>query len=195
MKRKSSKEKQEMNDNTNNESADQGTTENTSETENNPEVLAEEISEEQKTEDLSVKLAEANDKLLRLYSEFDNFRKRTIKERIELSKTASEELILSLLPIIDDFDRAIKSIPENTESDPFTEGIKLIYTKLKNTLVLKGLEEINALGSEFNTDFHEAITNIPVKDESQKGKIVDEIQKGYLLQGKVIRFSQVVVGA
>ncbi len=195
MKRKSSKEKEEMNEHTTNRNVNTNNSEETKETGNNPEVLTEEISEEQKTEDLSVKLAEANDKFLRLYSEFDNYRKRTLKERIELSKTASEEVILSMLPVLDDFERAIKSIPEISECDLFTEGIKLIFSKFKNVLTLKGLEEINAIGADFNTDFHEAITNIPAETEEMKGKIVDEIQKGYMLQGKVIRFSKVVVGS
>lgn len=195
MKRKNNKEKTEMNKDENQETTNPLNTEETTTSGNNPEVLTDETSADAKTEDLSVKVAELNDKFLRLYSEFDNYRKRTIKERIELSKTASEEVIVQLLPVLDDFERAIKLIPENAEIDSFTEGIKLIYAKFKNTLALKGLEEIKSLGMPFDTDFHEAITNIPSETEEQKGKVVDEIQKGYLLSGKVIRFAKVVIGA
>lgn len=159
------------------------------------ETPVENAEKEEKTEDLSARVLELNDKYLRLYSEFDNYRKRTIKERIEHSKTASEEVIISMLTILDDFDRALKAIPENAEPDPFTEGIQLIYTKFRTILTQKGIEEIKTIGEDFNTDFHEAITKIPAENEEMKGKIVDEIQKGYTLNGKVIRFSKVVVGA
>lgn len=147
---------------------------------------------EQEINDLQLKYAELNDKYLRLFSDFDNFRKRTIKERIELSKLASEELITELLPVVDDFERALGNIPED---DSTHQGILLIYNKLLKTLNLKGLEEIEAKGNDFDTDFHEAITKIPVEDESQKGKVVDVVQKGYTLSGKVIRYAKVVVGS
>ncbi|NTW33166.1 MAG: nucleotide exchange factor GrpE [Bacteroidetes bacterium] len=135
-----------------------------------------------------------NDKLLRLHAEFDNYRKRTIKERIELSKTASEDVIKSLLPVIDDMERAIKSQETNTEANAMIEGICLIYQKLKNILSQKGVEEINATGETFNTDFHEALSNIPAECDDMKGKVVDVLEKGYMLNGKVIRFAKVVVG-
>lgn len=133
-----------------------------------------------------------NDKYLRLFSDFDNFRKRTIKERIELSSTASKELITDLLPIIDDFERALSSLEEN---NPAHEGINLIYNKIVKTLKQKGLEEIEAKGQAFDTDYHEALTNIPAPSDELKGKVVDVVQKGYTLGGKVIRFARVVVGS
>lgn len=148
------------------------------------------------TSQLKTDLDALNDKYLRLYSEFDNYRKRTLKERSELSKTASEELIRSLLPVIDDLERGMKltiKTPEELEVLPL-EGILLVYQKLKNTLSQKGLEPIPAVGEAFNVDFHDAVTNIPAPTEDQKGKVVDEIEKGYTLNGKVIRYAKVVVG-
>ena len=144
-------------------------------------------------DELKEKYDELNDKYLRLFSEFDNYRKRTAKEKIELSKTASESIMVDLLPILDDFERAIQTM-ENKETDANYEGVVLIYNKLKRTLEQKGLEEINAQGATFDTDEHEALTNVPVGDESQKGKVLDVIQKGYKLNGKVIRYARVVVG-
>lgn len=143
---------------------------------------------------LQEKVNEANDKYLRLYSEFDNYRKRTIKERIELSKTASEEVIIDLLPVLDDFERAIRSNEESEDIDAIKDGIKLIYNKFKSTLDKKGLQPIDATGNEFDTDFHEAITQIPAPSDDLKGKVVDEVEKGYQLGEKVIRFSKVVIG-
>jgi molecular chaperone GrpE len=150
-----------------------------------------------KTEKLEEELAVANDKYLRLYSEFDNYRKRTLKEKIELGKTASADVIIALLPIVDDFERGLKAF--DTSGDAIAQALKdgmfLIYTKLTGNLLQLGLEPINSIGEEFNTDFHEAITNIPAPTPEQKGKVVDEIIKGYMLNGKVIRFAQVVVGS
>ncbi len=137
---------------------------------------------------------EANDKYLRLFSEFDNYRKRTLKEKIELSKTASADIIKALLPIVDDFERAINNFPEN-ESNSHLEGIRLIYNNLKRMLEQQGLEEIKALGETFDTDFHEAVTHIPAPEEQLKGKVLEVIKKGYSLQGKIIRFAQVIVGS
>lgn len=145
------------------------------------------------TTELEIKVAELNDKLLRLYSDYDNFRKRTLKEKIELSKMASEDIIVSLLPVMDDFERAIKSMNEVDDVQSMKEGIDLIYNKFKTLLNQKGVEELKSVGEEFNTDFHEAITNIPAETDELKGKIVEEILKGYSLKGKVIRFSKVVV--
>ena len=144
-------------------------------------------------EELTEKYDELNDKYLRLFSEFDNYRKRTAKEKIELSKTASESIMVDLLPILDDFERALQTM-ENKETDANYEGVLLIYNKFKRTLEQKGLEEINAKDVTFDTDEHEALTNVPVTDESQKGKVLDVIQKGYKLNGKVIRYARVVVG-
>lgn len=153
------------------------------------------VQEEKKEPTLQEKFDEANDKFLRLHAEFDNYRKRTIKERIELSKTASEDIIISMLPIVDDLERAIKSMESTDGDNSHGEGVVLIYNKLKNILALKGLEEIKTIDEVFNTDFHEAITNLDVEDEEMKGKVIDVIEKGYLLNGKVIRFAKVVVGS
>ena len=147
-----------------------------------------------KEKELEEKVNEINDKYLRLYSEFDNYRKRTIKERIELSKTASEEIIIDLLPVLDDFERSIKSNEASEDCDAIKDGMDLIYNKFKNTLEKKGLKPIETQGNEFDTDFHEAITQIPAPSDDLKGKVVDEIEKGYQLHDKVIRFSKVVIG-
>lgn len=144
-------------------------------------------------EDAKAKYAELNDTYLRLYSEFDNYRKRTAKEKLELSATASSVVIKDLLPVLDDFERALQNMEKNgNEAD--LQGVTLIYNKLKSTLQKKGLEEIVAIGCDFNTDEHEALTMIPAPEESQKGKVIDVIQKGYKLNGTVIRFARVVVG-
>lgn len=144
---------------------------------------------------LKIQNEELNDKYLRLFSEFDNYRKRTIKEKIELSKTASEELITSLLPVVDDFERALMVMQKTGESEAQIEGVQLIFNKLKRILEQKGLEEVKAMGEIFDTDYHEAVTKISVNDENDKGRVMDVLQKGYSLHGKIIRFSQVVVGS
>ena len=146
-----------------------------------------------KKEDNSISIEEQliieKDKNLRLFAEFDNFRKRTAKERIELFSTASQDIMTSLLPILDNFERAFKSNKPNDD-----DGILLIYNQLKTELEKKGLKEIeNPIGKELDTDFHEAITKIPTENKKEKGKIVDIIEKGYLLGSKVIRYTKVVV--
>ena len=144
-------------------------------------------------EEAKAKYAELNDTYLRLYSEFDNYRKRTAKEKLEMSATASAAVIKDLLPVLDDFERALQNMEKNgNEAD--LQGVTLIYNKLKSTLQKKGLEEIIAIDCDFNTDEHEALTMIPAPDESKKGKVIDVIQKGYKLNGVVIRFARVVVG-
>lgn len=148
-----------------------------------------------KVKELQTKVDELNDKYLRLYSEYDNYRKRTAKERIELIQTAGEDVFKSLLPVVDDFERAIKSNAETTDVKTITDGVTLIYNKFKNTLAQKGLEEMKSQGEAFNTDLHEAITNVPAPSDDLKGKVVDELEKGYTLNGKVIRFAKVVIGA
>lgn len=150
------------------------------------------VSEESANE-TTQKYNELNDKYLRLYSDFDNYRKRVIKEKVELSKTASEDVISGLLSVLDDFERAIGAMGENDE-DPVKHGIILIFNKFKSTLMQKGLAETESMGKEFDTDFHEAIANIPAPSEELKNKILDVTQKGYTLNGKVIRFAKVVVG-
>ena len=133
---------------------------------------------------------------MRLYSDFDNYRKRTLKERIELSKSASADLIIKLLPVLDDFERAIKAFDVTTDAGlAMKDGTILIFNKLFTILNQQGLEQMRTLGESFDTDFHEAITNIPSPLPEQKGKIIDELEKGYLLNGKVIRYAKVVVGS
>ncbi|MEA3476556.1 MAG: nucleotide exchange factor GrpE [Bacteroidota bacterium] len=135
-----------------------------------------------------------NDRYLRLFSEFDNYRKRTLKEKIELGKTASEDVIISILPVLDDFERALSSFEEMDVNESFKEGVLLIFNKFLTLLQQKGLETIDSIGEEFDTDFHEAVTNIPAPSEEMKGKVADEIEKGYKLNDKVIRYAKVVVG-
>ncbi|MCD4746832.1 MAG: nucleotide exchange factor GrpE [Bacteroidales bacterium] len=144
--------------------------------------------------ELQEKIDELNDKYLRLFSEFDNYRKRTIKEKIDLIKTASSEVITDLLPVLDDFERAKKSLNDSNDCKAIIEGIDLIYNKFNSILEKKGLKQMETIGKEFDTDFHEAITYIPAPEKNMKGKIVDEIEKGYLLNDKVIRFAKVVIG-
>jgi molecular chaperone GrpE len=149
---------------------------------------------EEKAEKLEAEIAQLNDKYLRLYSEFDNYRKRNIKEKVELSKTASTEVIMSILPVLDDFERALRAFEISADStDALKHGIILIFNKFINILGQQGLQQMKSIGEEFNTDFHEALTNIPAATPEQKGKVVDEIEKGYLLNGKVIRYAKVVV--
>lgn len=143
---------------------------------------------------VKAELAEANDKFLRLYSEFDNFKRRSTKERIELMQNAGQEIIKALLPVVDDFQRQEKYFKPDTDVTTLKEGVDLIHNKLTSILQNKGLTAIESLGKEFDTDFHEAITKIPAPSEDLKGKVVDEIEKGYVLNGKVIRFAKVVVG-
>ena len=149
--------------------------------------------QEKAMEEFRAKMAEITDKYLRLQAEFDNFRKRTAKEKLDLTTTASENVIKDILPVLDDFERALQNMEKNgNEAD--MQGVTLIFNKLKDTLKKKGLEEIEAMDADFNTDEHEALTLIPAPDESKKGKVLDVIQKGYKLNGKVIRFARVVVG-
>jgi molecular chaperone GrpE len=147
---------------------------------------------ENPVEALEVQLAEARDKHLRLFSEFENYRRRTAKERLELIQTANETLMAELLPVLDDFERAQKAGGGTEEND----GYHLIYQKLIKTLQAKGLKRMEVeQGTEFNSDFHEAITQIPAPSEDLKGKIVDVIENGYYLGDKIIRYARVVVGA
>jgi molecular chaperone GrpE len=141
---------------------------------------------------LQDELAESKDKYIRLYAEFENHRRRTAKEKLEMISAANEQLIKALLPVVDDFERAEKALKELSEKD--ASGILLIYQKLKKVLDQFGVKPMEVKG-DFNADLHEAITQVPVQDASQKGKIVDVVEKGYLLNDKVIRFAKVVVGA
>ena len=146
-------------------------------------------------EALNQEIATLKDKQLRLYAEFENYKKRTQKERIELFKTAHQELVINLLPVLDDFDRALKSIDESSEVKALKEGVELIHEKFKEVLQQKGLKAMeDSTGKDFDVDIHEAIAKIPAPSEELKGKIVDEIERGYLLADKVIRHSKVVIG-
>jgi len=154
-------------------------------------AVVEELSiEEQLTQDL----ASEKDKHLRLFAEFENYKRRTSKERMELFKTANQEVLQALLPVLDDFDRAMNEISKS-EDKSLAQGVNLIHEKLKNTLVSKGLEEVEVkAGDAFNADFAEAITQIPAPSDKMKGKIVDVLEKGYKLGDKIIRFPKVVIG-
>ncbi len=147
----------------------------------------------EKGPDTDTVIKELNDKYLRLYSEFDNYRKRTNKEKADYIKSAGEDVFKAILPIIDDFERAIKANESVTDAAAIKEGIALIYNKLKSAGQQKGLIAFDSIGEVFNPDVMEAITNIPAADESQKGKVIDEIEKGYKLGDKVIRFAKVVI--
>ena len=140
------------------------------------------------------KLTEMQDKYLRLSAEFDNYRKRTLKERIDLIKSAGESVILKIIPVLDDFERAIGFIEGEDFVDESKQGIFLIYKKMKEILTQQGLKEIETLHKEFNTDIHEAVTKVPAPDNELKGKVVDVIEKGYMLGDKVVRYAKVVVG-
>ena len=147
-----------------------------------------------KVEELTLKVSELNDKYLRLSAEYDNYRKRTLKERMELLKSAGEGTIKSLLPVIDDFDRALVHLDDASDLDAVKEGIDLIYIKFQEFLKRNGVVEIEARNKDFDTDLHEAVTKIPAPSNEMKGKVVDCIEKGYMLNDKIIRFAKVVVG-
>ena len=149
---------------------------------------------ETEIEQLKAEKAELNDRFLRLFSEFDNYKKRVSKEKLDLISTASEKVIVSLLPIIDDFERAIAANEKVEDINAIKEGFNLIYNKLVQTMKRFDVEEIQAKGEEFNTDFHEAVTHFPVQNEEDKGKVIDVTEKGYKLKDKVIRYAKVVVG-
>lgn len=156
------------------------------------ETVVENVSEPTNYE---AKIAELNDKYLRLYSEFDNYRKRTIKEKSDIIRSAGEDVFKAIIPSIDDFERAIKANENVTEVEPIKEGVSLIYHKLKLACTAKGLEAMESIGKPFDADFMESITTIPAPSEDMKGKVIDEVEKGYKLGDKVIRFAKVVVGS
>jgi molecular chaperone GrpE len=166
---------------TNDQTVEEGANENSQENTNQP-------------LNYEAKIAELNDKYLRLYSEFDNYRKRTIKEKSDIIRSAGEDVFKAIIPSIDDFERAIKANENVTEVEPIKEGISLIYHKLKLACTQKGLEPLESIGKPFDVDFMESITNIPAPSDDMKGKVMDEVEKGYKLGDKVIRFAKVVVG-
>lgn len=140
------------------------------------------------------KAKEFEDKYVRLSAEFDNYRKRTLKEKMDLTKTAGEDLLVKILPVVDDFERGMKNLNESQNIEGVKEGIALIYNKFKDFLNQNGVKEIEAMGTDFDIDLHDAVTKIPAPDKKLKGKVVDVIEKGYILFDKVIRYSKVVIG-
>ncbi len=161
------------------------------------EQAAKETEENKETDPLEAakqEIAELKDKHLRLFSEFDNYRKRTTKERIELFKTANADLMTDLLPVLDDFDRAFEAMQQSQADKALVDGVELIRNKLKTTLEKKGLKCMEAKGKDFDTDYHEAVTEFPVQDEAMKQKVVDVVEKGYVLNDKILRYAKVVVG-
>jgi len=150
--------------------------------------------QENQVENLTRNLAEANDKYLRLYSEFDNYRRRTAKEKIDLMNNGASDFFKMILPVLDDFERALKSVNEASDVEALKIGVELIHSKFANTLAAKGLKEMESIGQVFDADLHEAITQIPAPTNDLKGKIVDELEKGYYLNDKVVRYAKVVVG-
>ena len=188
------KKKNNQTEDTQNNDVATSATEEQSET-NTETVPLPEDDENAEVEKLKSEVAEANDKYLRLYAEFDNFKRRTSKERMELLQTAGKDVIVDLLVILDDFERAAKAMESATDIESIKEGVNLVHSKLRNILTAKGLKEMNAKGTPFDPDLHDAITNIPASSDDLKGKVIDEVEKGYSLNDKVIRFAKVVVGA
>jgi molecular chaperone GrpE len=149
---------------------------------------------EQRIHELETSLKEQEDKFLRLYAEFDNFRRRSSREKVEFLATAGKDIILLLLPVLDDFDRAVANNDQVEDAASLREGFKLIQTKLNQLLESKGLKAIETQHQPFDYELHEAIANMPVEDETLKGKVIDQVEKGYYLNDKVIRYAKVVVG-
>ncbi len=168
-------------ENVNEESVDQQAVE--------PEIQLSEVDK------LKAEVASLNDKYVRLYAEFDNYKRRTTKERIELLQTAGKDVIVSMLTVLDDFERAENAMKTATDVGPVKEGVELVHHKLKSLMNNKGLKEMESKGKVFDPELHEAITNIPAPSNNLKGKVIDEVEKGYYLNDKVIRFAKVVVGA
>lgn len=149
---------------------------------------------EEKIEQLESDLAELKDKYLRLFAEFDNYKKRTIKEKLDLMRTAAQDTLSSLLPVLDDFDRAKKTADDENTSETFSDGVTLVYNKLYTVLSHHGLTPMESDGEVFDPELHEAITEVPAPSEDLKGKVIDTIEKGYYLKDKIIRHAKVVVG-
>ena len=164
----------------------------TVQTEENQEVAEEVVVEEPTPEEL---IQVEKDKFLRLFAEFENYKKRTTRERIELFKTAGQEVMTSLLPVVDDFERALSHIEDDKEAEELRKGVLLIYNKFYNTLEQKGLSRVETkAGDVFDAEIHEAITQIPAPSEDLKGKVIDCVEKGYKLGDKIIRYPKVVIG-
>jgi len=156
--------------------------------------IEDEFPAESEIEKLKAELEEQKDKYLRLYAEFDNFRRRNAKERLELIQTAGKEVIVSMLEVLDDCDRAERQMMSSDNLEQIRQGNQLVFNKLRNTLQARGLREMKSTGEHFDADLHEAITEVPVQDPAQAGTVIDEVEKGYSLNDKIIRFAKVVVG-
>lgn len=156
--------------------------------------LSEMGGQDEEMERLREELQEQKDKYLRLFAEFDNFRKRSARENLELRQTAGKEVIISLLDVLDDCDRAERQLQATDNIDQVKEGVQLVFSKLRSTLQARGLKAMNSIHQDFDVEKHEAITEIPVQDPSLQGKVIDEVQKGYYLNDKLIRFAKVIIG-
>lgn len=176
----------------NEEGTEQNTAVDNSSGSNDTSAEENESAAQQEIESLKAQVQEYKEKYLRQVAEFDNFRKRNARERLELIQTAGKDVIVSLLDVVDDHERAQQQV-EKMENSPAKEGITLVFNKLRNTLYAKGLKPMESIGQDFNPDLHEAVTEVPVPSE-MKGKVIDEVQKGYYLNDKIIRFAKVVVG-
>jgi len=154
------------------------------------------VQEKNQIENSQQKFNELNDRYIRLSAEFDNFRRRTLKEKMELIKTAGEDILINILPVVDNFERAIKAMEEikTDETAAIKEGVQLIYNNFKDFLAQRGIKELESLGKDFDTDHHEAISKIPAPQEDMKGKVIAVVEKGYIMHEKIIRFAKVVVG-
>ncbi|NJN78853.1 MAG: nucleotide exchange factor GrpE [Saprospiraceae bacterium] len=153
---------------------------------------AEKLTEE--VEKLKLEKSELNDKYLRLFAEFQNYKRRTAKEKMDIIQTAGVDVIKALLPVLDDFNRAKKAADDDDSVEAFSEGVELVYEKLHNTMTLQGLKPLESNGEVFDADIHEAITEIPAPTEELKGKVIDTVENGYALNDKIIRYPKVVVG-
>ncbi|MCR9287599.1 MAG: nucleotide exchange factor GrpE [Bacteroidetes bacterium] len=163
--------------------------------ENTPEVkLTSEEKLHQEMAEIQQQHAELKDKYMRLLADFDNYKKRTIKEKIDFMRTAAEDTMSALLPVLDDFDRAKKIADDENSTEQFSEGVSLVYNKIHSVLKQRGLEPMETNGEAFDAEFHEALTEIPAPSEDMKGKIIDTIERGYILKDKIIRHAKVVVG-
>lgn len=160
----------------------------------NTETDASAPEQEGEVAELKATVAELKDKHLRLLAEFDNYKKRTMRERLEMMNSASRDVMLNLLPVLDDFDRAKKSADDPNTEETFSEGVTMVYNRLYTILQGAGLKAMTSTGEPFDPEFHEAITEVPVPDEAMKGKVIDTIEKGYMLHDKIIRHAKVVVG-
>lgn len=187
-------EEQEMTQNTDTTDILNGMDLNTDENAAGTSHLNEPVTEESALEKLEAALQEQKDKYLRLMAEFDNFRRRTAKERLELMQTAGKEVIVSLLDVLDDCDRAEKQLQASDDIALQKEGIQLVFNKLRSTLTAKGVKVMESINTDFDVEKHEAITEIPAPNETMQGKVMDEVVKGYYLNDKLIRFAKVVVG-